>query len=238
MAGSDQAPRNADRPRAQERRRVFPRTGIRRRLSPPRRPRNRRGSPHEHWNHRRRFVVQTIAKHVPLLGYQVMFSIHARARYVHPVVEGTRARCDSENAAAGRRTEHRHSCGHVVERAGGFVLDPHWKGRVLVDATKALPVSTYRDAPPARSWLISRQAQRSSRRSTPFPCLGFPTSPPSKSHTVLFISGDDAEAKKPINRVVGSRLYKNKTQMPWEEPLSGGSTGARQTALLIGQNPR
>ena len=96
----------------------------------------------------------------------------------------------------------------MVASAGGACVDTDWSGRVLIDATNRVD-----RGPPLRVGDVSGRTSsemiadhaRGARVVEAFnnvPMAWIADTSPNKPRTVLFISGDDAAAKAPLQRVL------------------------------------
>lgn len=128
-------------------------------------------------------VARTLAKHVLPFGHKVLLSNSRGPESLASLVTelGSGATAGMPQQAADQDIVVLATNWPRVQSAL-FSL-PDWKGRVLVDATNRvagyspLVLGTSQGGPPAKSWRISLRVPKSSRHSTPCPCLGSLTFP-------------------------------------------------------------
>jgi predicted dinucleotide-binding enzyme len=153
-------------------------------------------------------VAQTVAKQVLPFGHKVMFSnSHG------PESLGSLVKEFDPNASAG--TPERAADQEIVVIAvnwsnvqAALFAVKDWKGRILVDATNRIASFT----PPSlgdisgrtSSEIVADQAVGAKvvKAFNSVPMAWISDFFPSKPKTVLFVSGDDADAKKPITDLV------------------------------------
>jgi predicted dinucleotide-binding enzyme len=153
-------------------------------------------------------VAQTIAKHVLPLGHQVMLSNSRGPDFLADVVKELGA-----GATAG--TPQRVAEQDIVVLAvrwsnvqPALFGVPDWKGRILVDATNR--VASY--TPLALGDISGRTSSEIVADLAPgakvvkafnsVPMSWISDFSPSKPHTALFVSGDDADAKRPVRDLI------------------------------------
>ena len=153
-------------------------------------------------------VAQTIAKHALLLGHQAMLSNSRGPDSLAEVVKelGAGATAGTTQQVAEQDIVVLAVRWSNVQPALFGVSD--WKGRILVDATNR--VASY--APLSLGDLSGRTSSEIVADLAPgakvvkafnsVPMSWISDFSPAKPRTVLFISGDDADAKKPVNNLI------------------------------------
>jgi len=150
-------------------------------------------------------VAQTIAKHVLPFGHQVMLSNTHGPDSLGQVVEQL-----GPGAAAGTPQQAAEqdivvlAVGRSSAQAALFSI-PDWKGRILVDATNRVasynPLTLGDISGRTSSEIVADLAPGAKviKAFNSVPMSWIDDFSPSKPRTVLFISGDDHEAKRPLN---------------------------------------
>ncbi len=153
-------------------------------------------------------VAQTIAKHVLPFGHEVMLSNTRGPDSLAPLVKelGPGASAGIPQQAAERDI--------VVlavmwwhAQAALFSI-PDWKGRILVDATNRVagisPLTLGDTSGRTSSEIVADLAPgaRVVKAFNSVPMSWISDFTPPKPRTVLFISGDDGEAKKPVHDLI------------------------------------
>ena len=150
-------------------------------------------------------VAQTIAKHVLPFGHQVMLSNTHGPDSLGQVVEQL-----GPGAAAGTPQQAAEqdivvlAVGWSSAQAALFSI-PDWKGRILVDATNRVasynPLTLGDISGRTSSEIVADLAPGAKviKAFNSVPMSWIDDFSPSKPRTVLFISGDDHEAKRPLN---------------------------------------
>jgi 8-hydroxy-5-deazaflavin:NADPH oxidoreductase len=175
-------------------------------------------------------VAQTISKHVLPFGHTVLLSNSKGPESLAKLVKGlgSGAEAGTPQQAAEQDVVVLAVMWPHVEAALASV--PNWKGRVLVDATNRIasmnPFSLGDLSGPTSSEIVAGHATGAkvvkAFNSVTMAWISDFTS--SKPRTVLFTSGDDAEAKKPIKDLIDQIGF---------EPVDLGSlaTGGRLQQL-------
>jgi 8-hydroxy-5-deazaflavin:NADPH oxidoreductase len=153
-------------------------------------------------------VAQTIAKHVLPFGHQVMLSNSRGPDSLSDVVKklGTGAAAGTPLEVAEQDIVVLASGWPNVQSALFAVGD--WKGRILVDATNRVasyaPLSLGDISGRTSSEIVADLAPGAKvvKAFNSVPMSWISDLSPSRPRTVLFISGDDNEAKKPINSLI------------------------------------
>lgn len=153
-------------------------------------------------------VAQTIAKHVLPLGHQVMFSNSRGPDSLAEVVKelGAGATAGTPQQVAEQDIVVLAVRWSNVQPALFGVSD--WKGRILVDATNRVasytPLSLGDISGRTSSEIVADLAPGAKvvKAFNSVPMSWISDFSPSKPRTVLFISGDDADAKKPVNNLI------------------------------------
>jgi predicted dinucleotide-binding enzyme len=153
-------------------------------------------------------VAQTIAKHVLLLGHQVMLSNSRGPDSLAEVVKelGVGATAGTTQQVAEQDIVVLAVRWSNVQPALFGVSD--WKGRILVDATNRVasytPLSLGDLSGRTSSELVADLASGAKvvKAFNSVPMSWISDFSPTKPRTVLFISGDDADAKKPVNNLI------------------------------------
>ncbi len=153
-------------------------------------------------------VAQTISRHVLPFGHQVMLSNTKGPDSLASLVKdlGPGAAAGTPQQAAEQDIVVLAAKWPSVQAALSSI--PDWKGRVLVDATNRLASSNpfvLGDISGRTSSEIVADLAPGAKVVKAFntvPMTWISDFSPSKPRTVLFISGDDAEAKKPISDLI------------------------------------
>lgn len=153
-------------------------------------------------------VAQTIAKHVLPLGHQVMLSNSRGPDSLAEVVKelGAGATAGTPQQVAEQDIVVLAVRWSNVQPALFGVSD--WKGRILVDATNRVasytPLSLGDISGRTSSEIVADLAPGAKvvKAFNSVPMAWISDFSPSKPRTVLFISGDDADAKKPVNNLI------------------------------------
>src|ERR1700683_3222141 len=153
-------------------------------------------------------VAQTISKHVLPYGHQVVLS-HSRGQdsLVSLVKElGPGAEAGTPQQAAEQDLVVLAVRWSSVQAALFSVAD--WKGRILVDATNRIasysPLTLGDISGRTSSEIVADLAPGANvvKAFNSVPMSWISDFSPSKPRTVLFISGDDADAKKPVHNLI------------------------------------
>jgi 8-hydroxy-5-deazaflavin:NADPH oxidoreductase len=153
-------------------------------------------------------VAQTIAKHVLPFGHQVMLSNSRGPDSLADVVKELGA-----GATAGTPQQVAEQVIVVLAARWSNVQSalfavPEWKGRILVDATNRVasytPLALGDISGRTSSEIVADLAggARVVKAFNSVPMSWISDFSPTKPRTVLFISGDDADAKKPVNDLI------------------------------------
>lgn len=153
-------------------------------------------------------VAQTIARHVLPFGHEVLLSNSRGPDSLADVVSalGRGAAAGTPKQAADQELVVLSVGWERVTEALASV--PDWSGRTLIDATNRID----RDNPSALGDLSGRTSSeivanhavgaKVVKAFNTIPMQWIENASPEKSRTVLFISGDDADAKKALNEVI------------------------------------
>jgi 8-hydroxy-5-deazaflavin:NADPH oxidoreductase len=153
-------------------------------------------------------VAQTISKHVLLLGHQVLLSNTRGPESLAKLVRelGSGAEAVTPQQAAEQDIVVLAVMWPQVEAALASV--PDWKGRVLVDATNRIasmdPFSLGDISGRTSSEIVADHAPGAKivKAFNSVPMAWISDFSVSKPRTVLFVSGNDAGAKKPVSDLV------------------------------------
>ena len=153
-------------------------------------------------------VAQTIAKHALPFGHEVVFSNSRGPESLASLVKelGPGASAGTVQEAAEQEIVVLAVNWPGVQKALFAVAD--WKGRLLVDATNRVagysPLSLGDISGRTSSEIVSDLAPgaRVVKAFNSVPMAWISHFTPSKPRTVLFISGDDDEAKKPVHDLI------------------------------------
>lgn len=153
-------------------------------------------------------VAQTIAKHVLPLGHQVMLSNSRGSDSLADLVKelGAGATAGTPQQVAEQDIVVLAVRWSNVQPALFGVSD--WKGRILVDATNRVasytPLSLGDISGRTSSEIVADLAPGAKvvKAFNSVPMSWIADFWPAKPRTVLFISGDDADAKKPVNNLI------------------------------------
>jgi predicted dinucleotide-binding enzyme len=149
-------------------------------------------------------VAQTIARHVLPLGHEVVLSNTRGPQSLQALVKdlGAGASAGTPQQAAEQDIVVLAVMWPAVQGALSSV--PDWSGRILVDATNRLPRSNTLspgDLPERTSSEVVADLAPGARVVKAFnsvPMAWIADTSSSKPNTVLFVSGDDQEAKQPV----------------------------------------
>jgi len=153
-------------------------------------------------------VAQTIARHVLPLGHQVMLSNTRGPESLAPLVKqlGPGASAGTPQQAAGQEIVVLAVMWWHVQAA--LFSIPDWEGRVLVDATNRVagiaPLSIGDVSGRTSSEIVADLAPGAKviKAFNSVPMSWIADFSPEKPRTVLFISGDDDAAKKPLHELI------------------------------------
>ena len=153
-------------------------------------------------------VAQTIARHVLPLGHHVMLSNTRGPESLAPLVKqlGPGASAGTPQQAADQEIVVLAVMWWHVQAA--LFSIPDWKGRVLVDATNRVagiaPLSIGDVSGRTSSEIVADLAPGSKviKAFNSVPMSWIADFSPEKPRTVLFISGDDDAAKKPLHELI------------------------------------
>jgi predicted dinucleotide-binding enzyme len=153
-------------------------------------------------------VAQTISKHVLPLGHRVLLSNTKSPEFLTELVQelGPGAEAGTPQQAAEQDIVVLAVMWPQVEAALASV--PDWKGRVLIDATNRIasmtPFSLGDISGRTSSAIIADHAQGAKivKAFNSVPMAWISDFTVSKPRTVLFMSGDDADAKKPVSDLI------------------------------------
>ncbi|MFF3754913.1 NADPH-dependent F420 reductase [Streptomyces sp. NPDC002018] len=153
-------------------------------------------------------VAQTIARHVLPLGQQVLFSNTKGPDSLTPLVEelGSGASAGTPQQAAEQDIVVLAVNWPNVQNALFSV--PDWSGRLLVDATNRVagydPLTLGDLSGRTSSEIVADLAPgaRVVKAFNSVPMSWISDFSSAKPHTVLFVSGDDSEAKKPVTELI------------------------------------
>ena len=153
-------------------------------------------------------VAQTIAKHVLPLGHEVMFSNTRGPDSLAPLVKelGPGASAGTPQQAAERDIVVLAVMWWHVQAA--LFSIPEWKGRILVDATNRVagisPLTLGDISGRTSSEIVADLAPGAKvvKAFNSVPMAWIQDFSPSRPRTVLFISGDALEAKKPVSDLI------------------------------------
>lgn len=153
-------------------------------------------------------VAQTISKHVLPLGHKVVLSNTKGPESLAKLVKalGFGAEAGTPQQAAEQDIVVLAVMWPQVEASLASI--PNWKGRVLVDATNRIasmnPFSLGDLSGPTSSEIVAGHTLGAKvvKAFNSVTMAWISDFTPSKPRTVLFTSGDDSEAKKPINDLI------------------------------------
>lgn len=153
-------------------------------------------------------VAQTIAKHVLPFGHQVLLSNSRSADSLAPLVKqlGDGASAGTPQEAADQELVILAVGWWNVQKA--LSITPDWTGRVLVDTTNRLagvnPFSLGDISGRTSSEMIADHAPGAKvvKAFNSVPMTWIADTSPSKPNTVLFISGDDTQAKSSVSGLI------------------------------------
>jgi 8-hydroxy-5-deazaflavin:NADPH oxidoreductase len=153
-------------------------------------------------------VAQTVSKHVLPFGHRVLLSNTRGPDSIAKLVKelGPGAEAGTPQQAVEQDLVVLAVMWPHVESALATI--PDWKGRVLVDATNRVaslsPFSLGDISGRTSSEIVADHAPGAKivKAFNSVPMAWISDFSPSKSRTVLFVSGDDADVKKPINELI------------------------------------
>ena len=153
-------------------------------------------------------VAQTIARHVLPFGHEVLLSNSRGPETLADVVckLGQGASAGTPQQAADQDVVVLSVDWDNVPRALASI--PDWSGRILIDATNRIDRSNPSDlgdlSGPISSEIVADQAVGAKvvKAFNTIPMRWIDDTSPDKARTVLFISGDDAEAKQALGKVL------------------------------------
>src|ERR1700733_727591 len=154
-------------------------------------------------------VAQTISKHVLAVGHRVLLSNTRGPESLAPLVKelGPGAEAGTPQQATEQDIVVLAANWPNVQKA--LFSIPDWKGRILVDTTNRLagfaPLTLGDISGRTSSEIVADLASgaRVVKAFNSVPMAWISDFSSSKPRTVLFISGDDADAKKPVNNLIG-----------------------------------
>lgn len=153
-------------------------------------------------------VAQTIAKHVLPFGHQVMLSNSRGPESLADVVKELGA---GATAGTPEQVAEQDIVVLAVRWSGvqsALFGVPNWKGRILVDATNRVasytPLSLGDVSGRTSSEIVADLAPGAKvvKAFNSVPMAWISDFSPSKPRTVLFVSGDDADAKRPVHDLI------------------------------------
>jgi predicted dinucleotide-binding enzyme len=153
-------------------------------------------------------VAQTISKHVLAVGHRVLLSNTKGPASLASLVKelGTGAEAGTPQQATEQEIVFLAANWPSVQSA--LFSIPDWKGRILVDTTNRVagftPLTLGDISGRTSSEIVADLAPgaRVVKAFNSVPMAWISDFSSSKARTVLFISGDDAEAKKPVKRLI------------------------------------
>lgn len=153
-------------------------------------------------------VAQTISRHALLLGHKVLLSNSRDPSTLASVVRelGEGASSGTPKQAADQDIVVLASTWQSVEDALGSVSD--WEGKILVDTTNRFesyePLRLGDISGPTSSEIVASYAPgaRVVKAFNSVPMAWISDFSPSKPRVTLFISGDDADAKKKVSELI------------------------------------
>jgi hypothetical protein len=153
-------------------------------------------------------VAQTISKHVLAVGHRVLLSNTRGPESLAPLVKelGSGAEAGTPQQATAQDIVVLAANWPNVQQA--LFSIPDWKGRILVDATNRLagftPLTLGDISGRTSSEIVADLAPgaRVVKAFNSVPMAWISDFSSSKPRTVLFISGDDADAKKPVHNLI------------------------------------
>src|ERR1700726_2016516 len=160
-------------------------------------------------------VAQTISKHVLPYGHQVVLSNSRGPDSLVSLVKelGPGAEAGTPQQAAEQDLVVLAVNWSSVQAALFSIAD--WKGRILVDATNRLasysPLTLGDISGRTSSEIVADLAPgaRVVKAFNSVPMAWISDFSPSKPRTVLFVSGDDADAKKPVHNLIGEMGFES-----------------------------
>ena len=154
-------------------------------------------------------VAQTISKHAVAVGHRVLLSNTRGPDSLAPLVKDLGSGAEAGTPQQATEQDIVVLAAHWPDVQKALFSIPDWKGRVLVDTTNRLagltPLTVGDISGRTSSGIVADLAPGARvvvKAFNSVPMAWISDFSPSKPRTVLFISGDDPDAKKPVHNLI------------------------------------